>query len=1615
MKKYTKLLVLVLSLALIIGAVAIVASADNGKVAKVGDTEYETLAAALDAAEDGAMVTLIADATIGTYDVVKNVTVNLGGKTLTTTEEVAFKLTKTVTFNLTGNGVVNSQGTLIKTLGEEDPTVNVTTVNNGMTIVHKGKIKGVFADLFVGTVNFTGVTMDLGCPTTDDALFTTATGAKAKLNLTACEITALRANSVNDTVFYISSDSEVKLDKCYVNTSGVFSKFNTSTSEKPLWVLDSNLIGTPYAVDNDTRKVNFLSGWGGKLNNPVIIENSYLEYFYRLWDAQGAGVNFVNSTVCQNGYSNSATGTDMNLSRYMPINFDENSRLFWHEKGGMTFDKSGSNGSVYVKEGFRTNTQRFFNFDEFSSFIFPDGKTAKTSETYKFVYDPYTDVKCPYVLVDITKEGAITSDTLTADFFAFDNAQQIFTSNVNGVILGDDATMDAKRVLMNNLTIWNIGSYEGLGSVEVHRNEDNVALKYWVPDYGTGEETRVLYFEGVDASGKPQGKAPVILPGYNQKFTLTDYKVITYEIDIATDSDQGFPMTNIQLQGSGTRTTYLEIQPDGTITSSKLTNKDNLANVNLADGKYHRISVVYYTESLSVNFYIDNVYVGTGTENSNNTTIQGFRFDIRSGEGSPQKIGSSILFDNLLLRAFKDYQNNDTKDAPTADFYLSKLAIEDTVTDAISLLGDSFNNVVDAMTAAGSYSGRAPELNANVTIPNVITVNGFVAANGYTINIGEGSYAADVVYDANGNIATYEFNSAYNDLFVKYAWFIGNTMDETYDNVNYIFTTVKVGQIPTAPEGTANKAPWKMSDSGKLLISEIGGWSREFESDKQLDFAPVSVAEAKIFDPDNPIYVYPVMGEYKEKDYRWFITDSNGNVLRGGTANNLWGSQMVSNFALTYGETLVLAKDLLIYGQLSTGGFKAAEDGNKTLGLDLNGCTLTISPLTAGTRKESGWTIKAGETLNVYSSRPGGHIFGEGFDDKNKGKADQYTSRASGGTVFNFAPSAQNFADNKGDTQMNAHLNIGTYNGKYAGNLTVSGATAVAVQSGDKTCTVTVDGATLVRNSVDYMGLVFSRFFYGTFTIKNSTLINVVDGGDTLIGGVAAAAVVTEGVLESTDATVIVDNCALIAKKDGANILATTHSLGSVTFTNCYTNGSIARSSDLKKNVIVGENVAAAAYGEGVLAEGIVVGAFNQPMSFKALGIADSDTVTYKYIYTPKTESGTIAATSALQRLTITFASNGYTGNDANVVLGTFVNKTVKAEELYKVTFKGIGGNDDIVVDYAKGGKIVVPEILGKDLTVVSIVHDGSFVETVPEVVTEAITLTPTVKNVAKLEGIKTNLSVYSDFVINVYVPAAYEEYITAITDGNNVLATAKVTVDQVEYIKVSFAVNANDASAAVNAVISVKETDVAATATVEVSVASYAETILAGESYTAADKQLMYYVVNYANEAAKYFGKAEDEALKALLETYASAKGNGLGEQTYANAIETLALGNVFEYATVELAASPAFVLTVKEGFAGTVTVTYGTCTRTYTVTADSDRAIVLEGMKAYNFGLELTVNADGTIGETAVKTENAKYNLDTFVKYHVNSEAEESVACEALLVALYDYVACATAYVAK
>ena len=59
MKKVTKHLVVLLSLAVVMATLVIVAGASSGNVAKVGGKEYETIAEALDAAEAGDEVVVI--------------------------------------------------------------------------------------------------------------------------------------------------------------------------------------------------------------------------------------------------------------------------------------------------------------------------------------------------------------------------------------------------------------------------------------------------------------------------------------------------------------------------------------------------------------------------------------------------------------------------------------------------------------------------------------------------------------------------------------------------------------------------------------------------------------------------------------------------------------------------------------------------------------------------------------------------------------------------------------------------------------------------------------------------------------------------------------------------------------------------------------------------------------------------------------------------------------------------------------------------------------------------------------------------------------------------------------------------------------------------------------------------------------------------------------------------------------------------------------------------------------------------------------------------------------------------------------------------------------------
>ena len=1643
MKKHAKLLVLVLSLALIIGAIAVIASADNGNVAIIGETEYATIEQAITAAQNNEVVKLIADAQVAeTITIDKSITIDLNGKTLTGPHQT-FKINSVVDFSVVGEGTINVAGLFMYTDAQTSvPTLSMVGTGTGINIVHRPETNVAVFSASKGAHTFKNVIFDLGIKDNGSGF---AFG-EATVNFDCCQIyVADTSNNKGDKLFYISDGKAVKLNikNSYIEYGPGFFFGKSLPAEAAINVEDSYIACKPNANFNTQdllKKQAFVSG--GTISTPVInLKNSTFEFAFRFLEmtnsdtdptAPKAVVNVTENSVLRHiGRPYELQTMNNELTRYGIVNFDGTSKYDTADKFGVSHASTGMSGHIVLAEGFRTTSDVPFKHST-ASVEFPDGSTPNDSTTYTFAFDPVTDSTYPYVVAKVGEEPI--TNVIAGGVYRFDNYEYL-TSDSNEGYLYKDGDSKAYRYVSSSVpqgmlgsNQYNLGSGTNTGTMMLVNYSGNTAVKYWAnpTEQYTEGTNRPIYKPGLNADGSEKRDLPCLFPTALTGISTADNDIVVYSMDVTTDTGIYAP-TRVRMSCNmtqGTTTNLFYINTDGRLTeTNNIPKNSNVTDeyvdpstIVLTPGEWHRITAIVDTGSKYIHVYINDKYVGSANAGTKiGSSLNGYRLDIAA---QTVAVNSAIIFDNVtaisfatapVVDSYKDLILNVAKNAPIVDNKF--LAAGQLYTDA--------NKAIAAATAKGTVAYLVGDVNTATKIES----NGYVVTNGYTLNVAEGSYGADIQYE-NDIPSLYIFDESYNGLTVDYLWYDG--VGNIYDDTSYITTKVGVGQVPTAPESIAKtESTSKDEATGKYYVSSVIGFNAEGEGAPE-EFHPVTIAEAikAAATPGYAVILYPVFGAPAIQDFDMVVIDTaTGNFKRGYTPDSamVWGSRLRDELKLTVGETLVLCSSRVRWSD----GFSQCKFGQGEVCIDLNGYTMNINGASNDLRKiTSFFNVGVGMTLNVYSSRQGGKIQARGLNDSGITLKSQwqgtnpaipetaYTAGTSGGALFTLIPANQDHASNNGDTNHNAHLNIGVYNGMYAGNLTIEGATIAVANAGDKTCSMTIDGATIIRNSSDYAAAIMTRYFYGTVTVKNSTLYSAVDYSIFGAHGMAATIETNEEtgektLVESPTGVMNIDNCFIIVKLNGGRIFGNnTEAMGTVTITNSITNGNIEPSNRIKNNIIAGEGVCAYRMDPSGYAEGVVPAAYNVPMTVEG-GSID---IPYIFVESTKANPGTIKFEADIQDLVYKVASYGSTEEGA-YVLPLLTYKTVKAEDAVKVTFKGIGTNADVVVDYAKGGVIIAPAIAGATGEVFSLVHDGTFAEAIPETVNEAITLTPNVKANVAINGIKTNLSVYSDFVINLYIPATYAQYVTKITDGQNVLDTANVTIGEVEYIKVSIARNADDASKNATFVLTVKEGDQIGAATVTVSVASYAEKVLGDTVTTAADKQLMYYVLNYANEASKYFDGAADAAVAALLETYAEAKGE-VAEQTYANAIAELALGQVFDSASVKLTSAPAFVLTLKEGFAGTVTVTYGDKTRTYVVTAEDEREIVVAGMKAYNFGLNITVNAVGTIGEEAVATENAQYNLDTFVKYHVESEDPASVACVDLLKALYDYVACATAY---
>jgi hypothetical protein len=936
-----------------------------------------------------------------------------------------------------------------------------------------------------------------------------------------------------------------------------------------------------------------------------------------------------------------------------------------------------------------------------------------------------------------------------------------------------------------------------------------------------------------------------------------------------------------------------------------------------------------------------------------------------------------------------------------------------------------------------SNSDLILHLNRKYSTSFPVATNVRLATDGNDFNIVNGSTAFDTVYSAAGEIIGYDFNSKYASAKVTLKWFIGNVNNpkNLADESLWVSYESNSGIIPSSLYNTENATPKLISKGYTYTFAAVNGWN--FAVGNQYDYT---------FAKNNPtVEIMPAFNEAEPTDmnYTYAVLDEDGYFSRGGSDYSIFGSGWYKNdngkitgVQLVYGETFVFLSDkLVIKGNFQTGA-RGTESNNKTFSFDFNGHKITFKSSENTTGKKGNYfTAKEGETFNFYSSLPGAEV-------KLAGLNGDTSTDASAGYFFTVTGQNYTYVDENGKTQEdhaaileninktegdNIKAYIGTvtaFGATYPGsNLAIYGDNLVRLARGDKSCSVNVDGITFVRITDTSRAAFLTERYSGELNVTNANIVSTVNGSivesifSTVVNDTNGNGKLDSGEIRALCRTSFI-NCLIILSANTAseddyskdntlartNVVAGNWGYEKIYFENCVTNGRF-NPSHLGNVCVLGEGNVSSHISIGNFDE-VVKARYNRPMTF---GTLTQDSTFTAYTLTYDAEKGDFVEVPFI------IAAYGENAEGAALTLPVLTHKMAKESDTVTLTVLGLDGKEVQSVLYVKGAAVTteLPELNQYNGKVLNLVHNG-WEETLPEIITENFTAKPTYTVVKNISGVRVNLSIYSDFNVNLYIPVALKDYLVS---GEDSLVYTEVDTDGdgvKESIKFVIEIGCDEATEDAVFALSFTELGETVSATYTISIADYAKAIFDGD-YTAEDDKLMYYMIAYATEAAEYFGKDTAE-LDSLLAYLSSAKDSV--SHDFEKAINNVKLGEAFSSATVGLKSAPEFVLTLKSGFIGTVTVTYGENVRTYEIGEGHSGEIIVSGMKVYNFGSTLVINAEGTVNGEQVKTENAEYNLDTFVKYHATNAvsgsetAAESAKCLDLLLAFYDYVTVADAY---
>ena len=1659
MKKLTKILTLLLAVALVCTGLALAVSASNGESETAsyvvnGEAATGTLAEALAAADENTTVTLMGDCTLEeTFTVTKSLTVNLNGKKLVAKTDAFVIGANDITFQIIGTGSMSLAGKLASAGADYSGfTVNVegTEMTDGIDITHTNSN-------IVSTYNGDWYFTNLDIVSTSnlakgDAYFLNVRDpevmANWKFKLVSFDSTSVAyKNSCGNFVVNIAGGTNLNIYSSAFRTQNSGINAGHALNGGPVWgdinVSNSLISCVSRAVfKKDHRNYvllgndyKFTTGFDAQqdgFNGVMNIDNSTVECNSRIFSCgkvDAATINMSDSTMRLVGIYGQDTAYAITRGDEVTLNLVGECAYV-----GVAKSSSLSNPPV----GTRSNLPKYLS-------NLPSGTVV--------AYDPYGNVEAPYVVVN-------ADDNMSPDYYmdyGFDTYD--FTKNYSA-----DTHTGNRDIRINNAdpkpvtfevgdTYWGPDKTKGmqwdnkLGTITHVLSEESSYVKYWIPadpnnpnattrKLAASDNTDTYFVMGLGSNGHSihNGTHLTALSGENRK------AVVVAEFEFATEADGvGYPYFAVVPQvrtntdGGAVRSKAFAVTNAGNIVdSANLQDAPEVLPTLNAKGEWNRMSMVCYSDPANskylVYIYLNGEYMGwvplvEDTKTADYFYFQGIRLSFANNS---QKVNSNLFIDNVSLRAYTDYQfegeMDSTYNEETGAYnmdgvyfpenYIIGTPAQRSITPNVTVGGVPFADVNDALAYATSI-GAVVDINSNTTLN--VTENGVINTNGYDVKLTSNSYG----YVTDGNYYTFNENYQYTAYF--YTGDLEKLNDGTYTDEDFEKVVVKVGDYLNKGivyTGDVNKNFTDMTVSGSQ-----SGWVIDPTTTASVLPKFVTVEDLALADDNNVIYYYP---SFASVSMSYYVKNAEGTVYAGDISNE---QALIDFQALKNGDTFVLLGDVNI-SKADTYFANTTDTTEQVINIDLNGNTLSLS--------ENGALVRVGSytTLNVYSSKPGAMVNCVTFTG---GKLyGNYAFVIDDPAVT--AMSALELADNV----KSAKINVGTIEalGTDGSNMVIVAETALQGKIGDDDCRIVCDGVDIYAPTDlnSNTAVIDARLFNGEVYVKNALIVSFIKANVFNLTGFY------EGNKPAKDAEgneielsnrqsgfengivtsyMEVENCIVVNKVSGMgdnnndNIVGNngdgSNAHKNLKLKNVVTAGRLNPSNGnrtMVEGLVVAEKYDLSSnnnpYGENT----VLLSKYNAPMTFDALdlGIETVDGVlTVAICYYDAAEDRMV------NYIEYKLSNNGVAASGSNAyMLPVLAKGTSYESELVTVSWVDFAGEVIASESYIKGGKfnaktnLTVEDVAGN---VMSITWDGTF-SAAPAYVTENITLIPGGIVSTNVTGIKANLSLYSDFNVNLYIPAAYMENITI--EGYTLV---DVTIGDVDYKMITVTQACNETTDSIVVTLNITETingeEYTDTKVINYSVAAYANTVLSSETLESEDKVLAYYMVAYANAATAYVDGEANETLSAILENYSDYAAYE-DEDGYADAVDVTNLSAVFSAVTVTLDPNPAYVLTVKDGFVGTVVVKYGNNERTYTIGANTKREIVIEGMKIYDFAEMLTITADGTVnGEAAVVTDGA-YSLDTFAKYHSeNAETDEtSAAAMPLINALIDYANVAYVY---